>query len=124
MATWDDVRAVALALPEVEERDGPEWRVGSGRAFVFDRPLRRRDLDELGTSAPTGTVVGLRTGGLDAKEELLAADPGVWFATAHLDGYPMVLGRLDAVDPADLTGLLQDAWLAVAPKRLAKLHFG
>src|SRR3712207_7752826 len=36
VSTWADVRRLALALPEVEERTahgGPEWR-GRGRGFV------------------------------------------------------------------------------------------
>jgi hypothetical protein len=51
MAAWADVRKLALALPETVERvsrDGTaEWRVND-KSFVWERPLRRRDLEELG----------------------------------------------------------------------------
>ncbi|MFG2107482.1 hypothetical protein [Micromonospora chersina] len=41
MATWDDVRRIALALPETTERgshdDLPAWRVRD-KLFVWERP--------------------------------------------------------------------------------------
>ena len=54
MASLDDVRRLALALPEVEERlshGSPAWFVGRGGMFVWDRPLRGSDLDHLGDVA-------------------------------------------------------------------------
>jgi hypothetical protein len=43
MATWDDVRRIALALPETSEelsRELRQWRV-KDKGFVWERPLRR-----------------------------------------------------------------------------------
>ncbi len=34
------------------------------------------------------------------REALLLGDPDVFFTTPHYDGYPAVLVRLEAVDPA------------------------
>jgi hypothetical protein len=57
---------------------------------------------------------------LGAKEALLADDPAVYFTTPHFDGYPAVLVRLDRIPVDELEELIVEAWLARAPKRLAK----
>lgn len=122
MATWGDVRRIALALPETTERgshdDLPAWRVRD-KMFVWDRPLRKGDLAALGDAAPDGPVLGARVPDLGAKEALLADDPQVYFTTPHFDGYPAVLVRLDRIDVDELTELVTEAWFARAPKRLA-----
>ncbi|MER7334358.1 MULTISPECIES: MmcQ/YjbR family DNA-binding protein [unclassified Micromonospora] len=125
MATWDDVRRIALGLPETSEhpsyQGAPAWKVRD-RAFVWERPLRRADLDALGAAAPDGPVLGVRVPDLGAKEALLADDPGVYFTTPHFDGYPAVLVRLDRIDPDELTELVVEAWQDRAPKRLAAAY--
>jgi hypothetical protein len=57
-----------------------------------------------------------------AKEALLADDPAVFFTTPHFDGYPAILVRLDRIAIADLEEVVVEAWLARAPKRLAKRY--
>jgi hypothetical protein len=121
VADWDDVRRLALALPDTDEQDSrgvPHWRV-HGKPFVLERPLRRRDREELGDAAPTGAVLGARVESLGAKEALLADDPDVYFTTSHFDGYPMILAVLERIDAAELQELIVEAWLSRAPKRLA-----
>jgi len=44
----------------------------------------------------------------------------VYFTTPHFDGYPAVLVRLAEIGVPELEELLTDAWLAQAPKSLAK----
>lgn len=123
IATWDDVRRIALALPETTERssrDGvPQWRV-KDKLFAWERPLRRADLEALGDAAPDGTILATRVPDLGAKEALLAEDPQVYLTTPHFTGYPAILVRLDLTTDAELAELLVEAWLARAPKRLAK----
>jgi hypothetical protein len=123
VADWDDVRRLALALPETGEKasygGAPGWTV-KGKGFVWDRPLRPADLDALGDAAPDGPVLGAVVPDLGAKEALLAADPAVYFTTPHFDGYAAVLVRLDRIDVDELHELVVEAWLARAPKRLAK----
>src|SRR4051794_13347367 len=117
MATWDDVARIALALPEASERvsrDRRQWRV-KDKLFVWDRPLRRADLEALGDDAPDGPILGARVEHLLAKEALLADDPGVFFTTPHFDGYPAVLVRLERIAPEDLDEVIVEAWLARAP---------
>jgi hypothetical protein len=121
VATWDDVRRIALALPDSEERVSrglPQWRVGD-KLFVWERPLRASDVRALGDSAPDGPIVGARVEHLVAKEALLADDPNVYFTTPHFDGYPVVLVRLEEIGSDELEELIVEAWLARAPKRLA-----
>ncbi len=124
MATWDDVRRIALALPETSERpsrDLRQWRV-KDKGFVWERPLRRADLEALGDDAPDGPTLGAHVEHLVAKEALLADDPTVDFTTPHFDGYPAILVRLDRIGLEDLQELIVEAWLARAPKRLAKTY--
>jgi hypothetical protein len=123
VATWDDVRRLALALPETAERashgGAPSWTV-KGKGFVWDRPLRRGDREALGAAAPEGPVLGATVPDLGAKEALISAEPDVYFTTPHFDGYAAVLVRLDRIGVDELEELVVEAWLARAPKRLAK----
>ena len=122
MATWDDVQRIALALPESSEaisREHRKWRV-KDKLFVWERPLRRADLEALGAEAPQGPILGARVEHLIAKEALLADDSDVYFTTPHFDGYPAVLVALELIAPDDLQELIVEAWLARAPKRLAR----
>ena len=124
MTGWDDVRRLALGLPETSERTSRELRGWCVRdkQFVWERPLRRADLAALGAGAPDGPILGARVEHLGAKEALLASDPGVFFTTPHFDGYPAVLVRLERIAPAELEEIVVEAWLARAPKRLAKAY--
>jgi hypothetical protein len=124
MANWDDVRRIALALPETSERLSRElrqWRV-KDKLFVWERPLRRADVEALGDHVPDGPILGARVEHLVAKEALLADEPGIFFTTPHFDGYPAILVRLDRIAAEDLDELIVEAWLARAPKRLAKAY--
>jgi hypothetical protein len=122
VADWDDVRRIALALPDTGERSSrglAQWRVRD-KLFVWERPLRPSDLRALGDTAPTGPILGARVEHLGAKEALLADDPSVYFTTPHFDGYAAVLTQLDKIAGDELEELIVEAWLARAPKRLAK----
>jgi hypothetical protein len=123
MATWDDVSRIALALPEAHERlsnaGRRQWSIRGKKMFLWERPLRQSDLRDLGDAAPEGPIMGAKVEHLIAKEAILADDPAVYFTTPHFDGYPAVLVRLPAIAVAELEELAAEAWLAVAPKRLA-----
>ena len=119
MSTWDDVRRLALALPETAERlayGSPFWTV-KGKGFVWERPLRQSDLREVGDQ---GQVLAAYVGDEGAKQALLADQPDVFFTTSHFDGHPSVLVRLERISEQDLEELVTEAWLARAPKRLAQ----
>jgi hypothetical protein len=119
MATWDDVRRLALALPETSEEESRglrRWMV-RGKLFVWERPLRQSDLKALGESAPEGPILGARVEHLGAKEALLADGAGVFFTTPHFDGYPAILVELDRIGADALEEVVVEAWLNRAPKR-------
>jgi hypothetical protein len=121
VATWEDVRRVATGLPGVTERDGRtlSWRVAD-RGLVWERPLRAGDLAALRLAAQDEPVVGVRTADESEKLALVAEDPQVFFTTPHFDGYPAVLIWLDRIAAARLAEVITEAWLARAPKRLAR----
>ncbi|MGY1735392.1 MmcQ/YjbR family DNA-binding protein [Geodermatophilus sp. SYSU D00684] len=122
MATWADVRRLALALPGTTEGTSfgrPAWKVRD-RAFVWERPLSRADVEQLGDAAPEGPVLGAAVADEGVKHALVADDPAVYLTTPHFDGYAAVLVRLDAIDVAELGELVTEAWLARAPARLAR----
>jgi hypothetical protein len=125
MATIDDVRRLALALPRTSEKVSwgtPHWRVSS-KGFVWERPLRRADeeaLEAAGTPVPEGEVLGVRVADEGVKQALLADDPDVYFTTPHFDGYPAVLVRLERIGVDELRELVEEAWVLRAPKTVAQ----
>lgn len=124
MATWDDVRRLALALPEVEELatygGAVSWKV-KGKLFVWERPLRPRDLTDLGWVEQPGPVLGARVPDLGAKEALVA-DGGAYFTTPHFDGHASVLVQLDRIALDELEELVTEAWYAAAPPMVRRRH--
>jgi hypothetical protein len=124
MASWDDVRRLALEMPEATEvtsRERAQWRV-KDKLFVWERPLRKSDLEALGDDAPDGPILGARVEHLVAKEAMLADDPSVFFTTPHFEGYPAVLVQLEKIGLDDLREVIVEAWLARAPKKLAQAY--
>jgi hypothetical protein len=107
--TFEDVKEIALELPEVEETTSygtPSLKVR--KAMI----CRLRD--------DGGTLV-VRVDPL--KREALLADPsGAYFITPHYEDYPYVLVNLEIANPVELRELLIEAWLERAPKRLAAAH--
>src|SRR3954466_10366965 len=90
MATWDDVRRLALALPGAEEResrDMTQWRVAD-KLFVWERPLRGPDLEALGAGAPDGPILGARVEHRMAKGALRGGAREVFFPPPPLEGSP------------------------------------
>lgn len=124
MASWDDVRRIVADLPEVDTKVSwgqVMWRV-KGKSFVWERPLRKKDLADLGDAAPDGEILGVRVPDEGVKHALIADDPSIYFTIPHFDGYAAVLVRLDAIDVAELTEIVTEAWLDRAPKRLAAAY--
>lgn len=121
MASWGDVRRLALGLPETSERESrgrAQWRVRD-KLFVWERPLRESDRQALGEAAPGGPILGARVEHEIAKQALIADNPDVYFTTPHFDGYAAILVRLEAISDEELEELVTEAWLCRAPKRLA-----
>ncbi len=123
MATWKDVEEIALALPEVAEEPvygNRGWKVRK-KLFVWDRPLREKEVAELGDAAPPdgAPILGVRVPDEEAKRALLESEPEIYFTTPHFDGSNSVLVLLDRIPRADLEEAIVEAWLFRAPKRVA-----
>jgi hypothetical protein len=122
VVSWEDVRRIALALPETEEtpsRRGLAFWFVKGKSFVWERPLRASDLKALGDAAPEGPILGARVEHLVAREALLADGPDGVFTIPHFADYPAVLVALDRIELEDLNEIIIEAWLVRAPTRLA-----
>lgn len=108
MASWDDVCALGLALPETEESTThrhPALKV-AGKIFAWLSPHEH-------------DALVLRC---DADERPLMIDsrPDVYWITPHYEGSPMVLVHLDAIDGDELRDRIGESWLLAAPRRLAR----
>jgi hypothetical protein len=111
MATEEDVRRIALSLPETIEKpwfNTPGFRV-KDKGFLRIR-----------SEAEGGLVVWVSD--LGEKEALLQSEPEKFFTTPHYDGHPTVLVNLPAVDVGELTELIVESWRLRAPKRVLKAH--
>jgi hypothetical protein len=112
MADADDVRSLALTLPEVEEIDcdGFDFRVG-GHGFVWSYPEPRP-----GKPRVLRTDIAVVYVGDEAeKQALLLGEPELFFTAPGYDGWPLVMLRLARVDVERLAELITDAWRMRAP---------
>jgi len=116
MADADDVRRLAMSLPQVAEidSDGFDFRVGN-RGFVWSYPERHP-----GRPRVIRTDVAVLFVGDEAeKQALLLGEPDLFFTTPGYDGLPLVMLRLPAVSVDRLAELVVDAWRMRAPESLA-----
>jgi len=103
--TFDKVRMLALALPEVVEGTSygtPAFRVGG---TLFAR------LHQDGESL----VIKIDN---NERSMRMKAEPETFYITDHYFNYPWILVRLASVDLDDLRDLLEEAWRLSASKRL------
>ncbi len=115
-AVRDRVRAACLALPETHERlshGAPSFFVGPGRGKGFlmvVRGQRGEDRVALWCAAPRG-----------AQEAYVTRSPEQYFVPPYF-GHRGWLGvYLDRELPWDeVLGAIEDAWLAIAPRRLVE----
>jgi hypothetical protein len=107
MADADDVRRLALALPDVVEidSDGFDFRVHN-QGFVWSYPDRKP-----GQKRVIRTDVAVLYVGDEAeKQALLLGEPDLFFTTPGYDGLPLVMLWLERVDVTRLSELITDAW--------------
>jgi len=115
MADAQDVRRLALALPQVVEieSDGFDFRVAN-KGFIWSYPERRPGA---GRRIRTDIAV-LFVGDEAEKQALLLGEPEIFFTTPSYDGSPLVMLRLEKVDVRRLEELVTDAWRMRAPAGL------
>ena len=109
MATEDDVREIAMALPQVTEE---QWYGTPGYKVAGKGFLRLR------TEAEGGLVVFVPD--LGEKEALLTANPEAYYTTPHYDGYPAVLVNVAEADATELRELITESWRIKAPVKMRK----
>ena len=129
-----ELHAICRSLPETEL--GVTWgdvptyvvpRGPKGRGFVLFRHPRKDAIDPA-TGEPYEDLVVLRCGTPDDREALLADERLPFFTIDHFRNTDFLAvlvqqSRLHEIDKDELRELVTDAWLAVAPKRLARQHF-
>ncbi|MFF5210918.1 MmcQ/YjbR family DNA-binding protein [Streptosporangium sp. NPDC000396] len=112
MITGDDVRRVAMALPRTEEkivRDRVTFRVGRIVYIAISQ-----DETSMGFAFPK-----------EERAALVAAEPAKFHMPRPSDErYNWVRVWLAAIDEAEMTELVHDAWRMAVPKRVAAAHFG
>ena len=103
MPTLDDVRSIALALPEVEEHvtwgTDVNFRV-SNRMFV------------IGGEGSDGVTI---KASIPAQADLIDLDPGTFSKAAYVGRFGWVRVNLERVDVGMLETLVRAAWRATAP---------
>jgi hypothetical protein len=105
--TFDDVRRLALALPEAEER------------LTWETDVTFRVRDKIFVIGGDGaSKVSIKTD-LETQAELLDMDPATFAKSAYVGRFGWVTADLDRVDPALLASLIRGAWRRTAPKKLA-----
>ena len=95
--SFDAVRELALALPDVEESTSygaPSWKV-RGKLVACQAINKSAQPNSLGVMVP-----------FEQRDELIAAQPDVYYVTDHYVDYPCVLVRLSRVHRDALRDLL------------------
>jgi hypothetical protein len=115
MADADDVRRLALALPDVVEipSAGYDFRVAD-QGFIWSYPERTPGRPRVIRT----DVAVLFVGDEDEKQALLLGEPDIFFTTSSYDDAPLVMVRLAEVGVERLTELVIDAWRMRAPEEL------
>ena len=109
MPTFQDVREIAMALPEVEEHKtwGTDinWRVANKMFAVT------------GDEDSTGVTI---KASIEAQAELLDLDPETFSKAAYVGRFGWVSVDLQRVDLGLLETLLRNAWRSTAPAKLRR----
>ena len=106
--TFDDVRKVCLAWPEVEDSTS----YGTPSLKVRKKMLVR--LKEDGDSVVMPSVPQ------DEREMLVEREPKIFYFTDHYRDYPMVLIRLSKAKRATIEPFLRRRWRELASRAAVK----
>jgi hypothetical protein len=106
--TFDDVRKISLAWPEVE--DGTSYG-------TLALKVRRKLLVRLREDGDSLVMPGVPP---DERDMLVESQPKVFYFTDHYKDYPTVLIRLSKAKRATVEPLLRRRWRALASKTAIK----
>jgi hypothetical protein len=125
VADQEDVRRIALSLPETTESEErfafSVLNKGKQKGFVWAWNER---VEPKKPRVPRADVVAIRVIDQDDKAALIASDEEVFFTEPHYNGFPAVLVRLPNVSLEQLEELIVDGWRAQAPRALVKQWAG
>jgi hypothetical protein len=102
--TFDDIREMALAWPEVE--DGTSYGTPALK-------MRKKMLVRLKEDGDSLVMPGVPP---DERDMLVESQPTVFYFTDHYTDYPMVLIRLSKTKRATVEPLLRRQWRTLASK--------
>jgi hypothetical protein len=105
--TFDDVRLMAMALPEAEE------------VLTWETDITFRVRGKIFAIGGEGADRVSIKAGLETQAELIDLDPETFASSAYVGRFGWVTVDLGRVDPELLANLLREAWRRTAPKRLA-----
>jgi hypothetical protein len=107
VTTFDDVRRIAMALPEAEE------------VLTWETDVTFRVRHKIFAIGGEGADRVSIKASLEMQAELIDRDPETFASSAYVGRFGWVTVDLGRVDPELLASLLRDAWRRTAPKRLA-----
>lgn len=122
MATLDDVRRIARALPGSEERattGGAAWFV-RGRLYAWECHPWPSIPDDMREIIASELVVGVKVGDPVDALALVEMAPEVFLRTTTAWGEPKVAFRMARIDADHLGELVTEAWRVQAPKYLRR----
>lgn len=105
--SWATVREMGMALPDVEEGTTygtPALKV-RGKMFVCIPSHRSAEPDSLAVRVPFAS-----------RDELLDAEPAIYYVKEHYVSYAVVLARLSKIHPDALRDLLRAGYDFVQSK--------
>jgi hypothetical protein len=105
--TFDDVRRIAMALPEAEE------------ILTWETDITFRVRGKIFAIGGEGADRVSIKAGLETQAELIDLDPQTFASSAYVGRFGWVTVDLGRVEPGLLANLLREAWRRTAPKRLA-----
>ena len=117
MATFDDVRRLGMALPEMTESTSYGTPALKVRKKLVCRMWSQREYNR---DSVHDTEVLVLFCELEMKQVLLDNHPGVLFTVPHYDGYGAVLVRMADVDLDDLADWLEESYRHRAPPTLIR----
>jgi hypothetical protein len=109
MISWRAARALAMALPETEEKDhfgSPAYRI------------RNKIFAQLSSPGDTNARGLVKLSPAD-QEALALLDPGTFLPAPHWGRYGWTYVELASIDESTYRDLLDKSWRNVAPKQLA-----
>jgi hypothetical protein len=122
MADQNDVRRIALSLPETSEAAEhfafSVHNKGKEKGFVWAWNER---VEPKKPRVARADVVAIRVADQIDKEALLATDAEKFFTEPHYNGFPAILVRLPLIDVDELEELIVDGWCCQAPKALVNV---